>query len=85
MQSPASPKFYLGAITILRHAEAALAETGQAAAAYLYDHAYRTPDARIEDDEPVVNQYPLPNGVVLIVITDVTRTQTVVMTPQDRG
>jgi hypothetical protein len=33
----------------------------------------------------VVNRYTLPNGVELLVITDITRTQTVVLTPEDRG
>lgn len=80
-----SPKFYLGAITILQHAEAALRLTGEPAASYLYEHAYNTPDENIDPDQPVVNRYTLPNGEPLIVITDRTRTQTVVMTPQDRG
>lgn len=78
------PKFYLGAITILDHAQAALAAAGEAAAAYLHAHAFKTPDERIAEDEPVVNQYRLSQGATLIVITNAARTQTVVMTPQDR-
>lgn len=79
-----SPKFYLGAITILSHAEAALRLTGEPAAAYLYDHAYNTPDDAIDPEQPVVNHYTLPNGERLLIITDRTRTQTVVLTPHDR-
>ena len=80
----APPKFYLGAITILQHAEAALREVGEAAAAYLYAHAYQTPDENIVENEPVVNRYELSDGATLIIITDKHRTQTVVMTPADR-
>jgi hypothetical protein len=79
-----SPKFYLGAITILQHAEAALRLTGEPAAAYLYEHAYNTDDDAIDPDRPVVNAYSLPNGEQIIIITDHTRTQTVVLTPRDR-
>ncbi|MBX7232801.1 MAG: hypothetical protein K1X65_00370 [Caldilineales bacterium] len=84
MPAHPSPKFYLGAITILQDAEAALRLTGEPAAAYLYEHAYNTADDAIDPDQPVVNAYTLPNGVQLIVITDRTRTQTVVLTPRDR-
>lgn len=84
MSAHPSPKFYLGAITILQHAEAALQLTGEPAAAYLYEHAYNTSDDAIDPEQPVVNAYTLPNGEQLIVITDRTRTQTVVLTPRDR-
>lgn len=85
MSAYPSPKFYLGAITILQHAEEALRLTGEPAAAYLYEHAYNTPDDAIDPEQPVFNRYTLPNGEILIVITDRTRTQTVVMTPRDRN
>jgi len=78
-----SPKFYLGAITILHHAEQALRASGEEASTYLFAHAYQTPDAAIDPEAPVVNRYTLPNGAPLIVITDVPRTQTVVLTPED--
>ncbi len=84
MPTYSSPKFYLGAITILRHAEESLRLTGEPAAAFLYEHAYNTADDAIDPEQPVVNHYTLPNGETLVVITDRTRTQTVVMTPRDR-
>lgn len=86
MTTSLSPKFYLGAITILHHAEQALLASGEEASTYLFAHAYHTPDADIDPEAPVVNRYALPNGgQPIIIITDVTRTQTVVLTPEDRG
>ncbi len=85
MTASLSPKFYLGAITILEHAEQALRASGEEASTYLFAHAYHTPDSAIDPEAPVVNHFMLPNGAPLIVITDVSRTQTVVLTPEDRG
>lgn len=81
MPHPPSPKFYLGAITILQQAEAALRLAGEPAAAYLYEHAFNSKD--IDPEQPVINSYTLPNGEQIIIITDRSRSQTVVLSPRD--
>ena len=75
-------KFSLGATEILPHAQQALQEAGQPAAAYLYKHQYETPENLI-GAESVVSEFVLPTGITLYVITDKARIHTVVMTAGD--
>ena len=83
MPDPSLPKFYLGEITILPHAEAALRQNDAAASTLLFEHAHVTPDEAIDEETPVVSNHRLTDGTALIIITDTTRTHTFVMTPAD--